>query len=104
MSGRPSGFKTASARAEYCRLYDEAIGLSTVPVDESDGDLSKPPLAALHGLMLSATKWHDGAKMAERFRQRLPRAQVELVDDTNHAMVIDQPALVEGLLQEFFSP
>ena len=26
--GRPSAFKSDEARAEYCRLYDEAIALS----------------------------------------------------------------------------
>jgi pimeloyl-ACP methyl ester carboxylesterase len=68
--GRPSAFKTDAARAEYCRLYDEAIALSPVPVEESDvetsfgtthvltaGDSSKPPLVALHGLMMSSTMW-----------------------------------------------
>ena len=36
MAGRPSGFKTAAARAQYCVLYDEAIAQSPVPVEESD--------------------------------------------------------------------
>ena len=61
MATRPSGFKTDTARAEYCRHYDEAIALSPVPVEESDvetsfgtthvltaGDPAKPPLVALH--------------------------------------------------------
>jgi pimeloyl-ACP methyl ester carboxylesterase len=68
--GQPSAFKTNAARAEYCRLYDEAIALSPVPVEESDvetsfgrthvltaGDPSKPPLVALHGFMVSSTMW-----------------------------------------------
>jgi pimeloyl-ACP methyl ester carboxylesterase len=70
MATRPSGFKTDAARAEYCRLYDEAIALSPVPVEESDvetsfgtthvltaGDPAKPPLVALHAKSFSSTMW-----------------------------------------------
>jgi pimeloyl-ACP methyl ester carboxylesterase len=68
--GRPSAFKSDGARAEYYHLYDEAIALSPVPVEESDvrtsfgtthvltaGDSSKPPLVALHGKAISSTMW-----------------------------------------------
>ena len=34
--GRPSAFKSDEARADYCRLYDAAIALSPVPLEESD--------------------------------------------------------------------
>jgi pimeloyl-ACP methyl ester carboxylesterase len=44
---------------------------------------------------------YDGATMAERFRQQLPHAQVELVDDANHLMFIDQPDVVTEQLQKF---
>jgi pimeloyl-ACP methyl ester carboxylesterase len=67
---RPSAFKSDEARAAYCRLYDEAIALSPVPVGESDvetsfgathvltaGDRSKPPLVALHAMATSSTMW-----------------------------------------------
>lgn len=67
---RPSAFQSDSARADYCRLYDEAIALSPVPVDESDvetsfgtthiltaGDPSKPPLVALHAMSMGSTMW-----------------------------------------------
>lgn len=67
---RPSAFRTDAARAEYCRLYDEAIALSPVPVEEADvrtsvstthvltaGDPSKPPLVALHAMPMGATMW-----------------------------------------------
>ena len=67
---RPSAFKSDEARAAYCRLYDEAIAQSAVPVEESDvetsfgtthvltaGDPSKPPLVALHGMGISSTMW-----------------------------------------------
>jgi pimeloyl-ACP methyl ester carboxylesterase len=68
--GRPSAFKSDEARAQYCRLYDEAVALSPVPIEESDiptsfgtthvltaGDPSKPPLIALHGKSISSTMW-----------------------------------------------
>jgi pimeloyl-ACP methyl ester carboxylesterase len=67
---RPSAFKSEEAWAAYCRLYDEAIALSEVPVEETDietpfgathvlaaGDPSKPPLVALHGMLTSSTMW-----------------------------------------------
>ena len=70
MAASRSGFKTDYARAEYCRLYDEAIALSRVPVEESNvetsfgtthvltaGDPSKAPLVALHGAAISSTMW-----------------------------------------------
>ena len=47
---------------------------------------------------------HDGPLMARRFREQLPDAQVELVDDANHALFIDQPEVVEGLLRDFLQP
>jgi pimeloyl-ACP methyl ester carboxylesterase len=68
--GRPSAFESDEAREEYYRLYDEAVALSPVPVEESDvrtsfgtthvltaGDPSKPPLVALHGKSISSTMW-----------------------------------------------
>ena len=67
---RSSAFKSDSARMEYCKLYDQAVALSPVPVEQSDvetsfgtthvltaGDPSKPPLIALHALSMSATMW-----------------------------------------------
>jgi pimeloyl-ACP methyl ester carboxylesterase len=70
MAGHPTGFKSESARAEYCRWYDEAVACSPTPVEESDvetsfgnthvltsGDRCKPPLVALHGLSMSSTMW-----------------------------------------------
>jgi pimeloyl-ACP methyl ester carboxylesterase len=67
---RPSAFKSEEARAAYCRLYDEVIALSRVPVEELDvetsfgtthvltaGDPSKPPLIALHAMSTSSTMW-----------------------------------------------
>ena len=66
---RPSAFKTDGARAKYCRLYDE--GIATTGARRGDRrrnilrhdtcahrrGLSKPPLVALHGLMISSTMW-----------------------------------------------
>jgi pimeloyl-ACP methyl ester carboxylesterase len=44
---------------------------------------------------------HDGPKMAARFRQQLPDARIEIVDDANHIIPIDQPQIVEKLLADF---
>jgi hypothetical protein len=42
-----------------------------------------------------------GPKAATRFRQQLPEARIELVDDANHMILSDQPETVEKLLTEF---
>jgi pimeloyl-ACP methyl ester carboxylesterase len=127
MPGRASGFKTPTAEAECRRWYDEAVASSPVPVIESDvetsfgtthvltaGDPSKPPLVALHGLSMSSTMWlpalaliprnetlHDGPTMAKGFREQLPHAEVEHIDDANHIVVIDQPDVVGARLGKF---
>jgi pimeloyl-ACP methyl ester carboxylesterase len=44
---------------------------------------------------------HDGARMAERFRQRLPGAKVILVNDAGHFIFIDQQDLVADELRAF---
>ena len=44
---------------------------------------------------------HDGPKMAARFRQRLPEARIEIVEDANHIIPVDQPQIVEKLLTDF---
>jgi pimeloyl-ACP methyl ester carboxylesterase len=44
---------------------------------------------------------HDGPTMADRFRKRLPRARVVLVDDANHLLPIDRPELVADELERF---
>ena len=44
---------------------------------------------------------HDGPKMAARFRQRLPEARIEVIDDANHLIPVDQPEIVEKLLADF---
>jgi pimeloyl-ACP methyl ester carboxylesterase len=44
---------------------------------------------------------HDGPRMAERFRDRVPRARVELVDRANHLLVVDQSEIVADRLVEF---
>jgi pimeloyl-ACP methyl ester carboxylesterase len=46
---------------------------------------------------------HDGPTMAERFRRRLPKAQVKLVDDANHLVFIDQTELVLTHLRTFLT-
>ncbi len=52
-------------------------------------------------LIPRAETLHDGSTMAERFRQQLPHAQVELVDDANHLILIDQPEVVTEQLTKF---
>ena len=44
---------------------------------------------------------HDGPKMAARFRQQLPAARIEIVDDAHHIIPVDQPQIVEKLLADF---
>ena len=46
---------------------------------------------------------HDGPTMARRFREQLPNAQVELVDDANHLIAIDQPGVVNEHLRKFLN-
>ena len=88
MGAGPSGFRTEAARAEYHRLYDEAIACSPVQVEESDvetsfgtthvltaGDRTKPPLVALHGLSISSTTW-------------LPLLQA--LTETHHVRMLDR--------------
>lgn len=42
-----------------------------------------------------------GPKAATLFRQQLPEAWIELVDDANHMVMVDQPEIVEKLLADF---
>jgi pimeloyl-ACP methyl ester carboxylesterase len=44
---------------------------------------------------------HDGPKAATLFRNKLPDARIELIDDANHMILSDQPKTVEKLLAEF---
>jgi len=46
---------------------------------------------------------HDGARMAARFRERLPLARVELVPRANHLVFIDQQEQVTSLLGAFLA-
>ena len=75
------GFKTAVSRA-----------LPKVWPMRSDCDLerlssARIPVLALIGRDESA---NNGPKAATRFRQRLPEARIELVDDANHMVMVDQ--------------
>lgn len=85
-------------------------GIAQLHIDSDHGstacDAAKPPLVALDAMALSSTLWlpplctltashlRDGPATAERFRQQLPHARVELVDDANHLEFIDQPEVV----------
>ena len=53
-------------------------------------------------VIIGRDEWlHDGPKMAARFRQQLPEARIEIVDDANHIIPVDQPQIVEKLLADF---
>ena len=69
----------------------------------SDCDLqrvasSRMPVLAIIGRDETA---HNGPKTATNFRQQLPEARIELVDDACHGVLQDQPEIVEKLLAEF---
>lgn len=69
----------------------------------SDCDLrplasSRMPVLAIIGRDETA---HNGPKTATNFRQQLPEARIELVDDAGHGVFQDQPEIVEKLLGEF---
>jgi pimeloyl-ACP methyl ester carboxylesterase len=64
------------------------------------GPLSAARIPVL--VIIGRDEWlHDGPKMAARFRQQLPDARIEIVDDANHIIPIDQPQIVEKLLADF---
>jgi pimeloyl-ACP methyl ester carboxylesterase len=59
---------------------------------------AKIPVLAIIGRDESS---HSGPKMAARFRQQLPEARIELVDDANHTIFVDQFDIVDKLLADF---
>jgi pimeloyl-ACP methyl ester carboxylesterase len=105
-----------------------------MPVAESDvetsfgrthvltaGDLSKPPLVAVHPLAFSSTSWLPLLPtLAKNHRITMIDAigdvsksigskaitnagdpRIELIDDANHLIPIDQPETVQKLLGDF---
>jgi pimeloyl-ACP methyl ester carboxylesterase len=68
-------------------------------------DLQRLASAPFPVLVMVGTKesLHDGPKMADRLRRRLPQARIELIDEANHLIPIDQPQVVERLLADFLS-
>lgn len=111
--GRPSAFKSDEARADYCRLYDAAIALSPVPVEESDvhtsfgithvltaGDPSKPPLVALHAKSFSSTMW---LPLLPTLTASHYVRMFDAVGDVNKSVatdVLSSPARVVGWIDE----
>ena len=65
------------------------------------------PLAALDVPLLAVIPrdetLHDGPEMAERLRQKLPKARVEIIDAANHLVFIDDPALIGARLRAFLT-
>jgi pimeloyl-ACP methyl ester carboxylesterase len=60
--------------------------------------VARSPVLAIMGRNDSC---HNGPKAATRFRQQLPEARIELVDDANYVILSDRPQLTEKLLAEF---
>ena len=65
-----SAFRSHEVRDAYCQLYDAALAAAPMAIAESDvetsfgrthvltaGDLSNPPLVAVHPLAFSSTSW-----------------------------------------------
>jgi pimeloyl-ACP methyl ester carboxylesterase len=65
------------------------------------------PLAALDIPVLAVIPrdetLHDGQLMADRFRQKLPKARVELIESANHLVLIDDPKLIAERLRVFLA-
>ena len=65
------------------------------------------PLAALDIPVLAVVPrdetLHDGPVMAERFREKLPRARVEIIESANHLVFIDDQVLVAERLRAFLT-
>ncbi len=111
--GRASGFRSAEKRAAYCRIYDEALALSPVAVEESDVETSygvthvlragypaKPPLVGLHAKSFSSTMWLPLLPaLVERHYVHL----VDAVGDVNKSVatqVLSSPRRVASWLDE----
>jgi hypothetical protein len=69
--GRASAFRSVEQRAAYCRIYDEALAVSGVAIEECDvgtsfgathvlraGDPATPPLVALPKVVLTQATEH----------------------------------------------
>jgi pimeloyl-ACP methyl ester carboxylesterase len=84
-----------------------------VPVFRTCLDEAKPVLCKTGSLAASRfpvlvvigedESLHDAARMAARFRERLPTARVELVPRANHLVFIDQQEQVCSLLAAFLA-
>ena len=65
------------------------------------------PLAALDIPLLAVIPrdetLHDGQEMAERFRQTLPKACVDIIESANHLVFIDDPVLIAERLRVFLT-
>ncbi len=86
------GFKAAPSRAL------PKVGPGDKGCDLQRLSSARIPVLAIIGRDESV---HNGPKTATRFRQQLPEARIELVDDANHMILNDQPEIVEKLLVDF---
>jgi pimeloyl-ACP methyl ester carboxylesterase len=80
------------------------VGFKPAAVAVRPTPLDLQPLSAKFPILVVLGKdetLHDGPKVAARFRQQLPAARVELVDNANHIITVDQPEVVEQLLADF---
>jgi len=69
----------------------------------SDCDLQRIASARIPVLAIIPRdeSFHNGPKTATCFRQQLPEARIEVVDDANHMVMVDQPEIVEKPLADF---
>ena len=68
-----------------------------------DGDTDPSPLPGPVRALVprDESPLHDGPTIAQRFRQQLPHARVELIDDASRLVVIDQTDVVTEQLEKF---
>ena len=69
-----------------------------------DCDLRRLSSARIRVLAIVAKdeSLYNGPTAATRFRQQLPEARIEFVNDANHMVMVDQTEIVEKLLADFF--
>jgi pimeloyl-ACP methyl ester carboxylesterase len=82
------GFRGSMADARPCTFDAQALGVLAMPV--------------LIVIGRDETVC-DGPRSAAIARERLPRAEVVLLDDANHLTTADQPAIIDSLLSDLLA-